>query len=459
MLIQIYNSFCILNKGGTDFLRETDIIEDLREEFSVMAQNYYFSQLYKTGKWDGKKHFITPKGRMMIGLLPFVIESLKEQKVDYVFNDHRTKLINFHSLSTTFGNDTLRDYQIDARKSAEYYIDDLPFYRGIFDCATNAGKNHIIGTLIKDSTAKKIIILIHRDLIYKQAIEFFSQFFEVGTTKNLEPRVLIFMQQEFYNKTQKSKNHQKLLSDIDMVIVDESHSAKSPTMIKLLMLINCASVYFMSGTSIDFTEAEDKLTVVGLSGKKLIKITTQDLIDKKVSLKPIIKYYTVDSHYELEYEDSYRKNIMENDYRNSLIFNECINSNKYVLINVTRIDHANAIQKYFDIMGFHIDILSAQTDDGDQLFNDFKSGKKKWLISTIIKEGLNVKIIQKMINADPLKSKITLKQRFGRLVRVNEDINEQVEVIEFLDTCKYFKKNFNKRKKIYNEEGFELIKI
>ena len=68
--------------------------EDIKEE--LLFLNSYFDKnakhcvRYKEGKWDGRKYFLTEKGRLSTGLLSDTIRVLKKYG-ETKLNDYRTK--------------------------------------------------------------------------------------------------------------------------------------------------------------------------------------------------------------------------------------------------------------------------------------------------------------------------------------------------------------------------------
>jgi superfamily II DNA or RNA helicase len=74
----------------------------------------------------------------------------------------------------------------------------------------------------------------------------------------------------------------------------------------------------------------------------------------------------------------------------------------------------------------------------------------------IIERGVNAKQIEVMFMAQGGKSKKRIKQLIGRALRQN-DKSDEVLVYEFYDDAKRVGLHSRLRKKIYQEEGFEVI--
>jgi len=457
MLLILNDRDCKVVLGGQDLLVTN--LEELRDYFRVTVPNYWFSDLYKEGKWDGTKTYIDRSGKCMLGFVPHIIKWAEQEGLEVKINDMRTMQVNFIRTSTHIGEDKLRDYQLVARGKAENYIQDIPFHRGIFDCATNTGKNYIMSSIITDTDAPTIFILFHLRDLFEQAIEYFEQYFEVGTIgakKDREGRVMLCMYKTLSNRVKTSKNVLNMVKEAQMLFVDEGHRAKGKDYFDIIQQFNAPSVYFMSGTPLQFDNDEDKFRVIGLSGQTLHKITNKDLIEKGVSLKPTVFVHTLEGYTGISYRDTYDLNYTNGQQITEKIYKECISDDKFVLIAVIKIEHAKNIQRYFQSKGFEIDILSGKSTDRKDVLKDFKEGKVKWLITTmVIKEGLNLPTIQTLILAFGGKSEITIKQIIGRALRTN-GVDSEVKIVDFAHKCPYLSAHGRARLKLYKAEEFEI---
>ncbi len=63
-----------VGKDKCQFL--TPFPQEIEQALTVRYPGYFFSPQYKSGSWDGKKHFITRNGVFPTGLLPFVYHIL-----------------------------------------------------------------------------------------------------------------------------------------------------------------------------------------------------------------------------------------------------------------------------------------------------------------------------------------------------------------------------------------------
>lgn len=446
---------------------ELSIIDDLKKELTVELKNAFFSEKFKEGTWDGTKCFVSDKtNRVLTGLLPLVIKFLKLNEVQYEIIDERQNLpFNVSMPLKLFNGYELRDYQFDSVLKANNYIDDLFFPRGIFDLATNAGKNLVMSSITQSFNLPKTLICIHRKEIYSQCLEHFQTMFGeevVGELDTMNKNVVtIAMYKTLLNKTKSSINYNKLLNEISLLFVDECHTAKSNDFTKLLLKINAGAVFFMSGTPISFENEELKIKTIGLSGKILKRVSNQTLIDKKVSLKPKIIMYKNEIGREWnDYQSNYEMNVKLSKNRANIIADYIEqNPTKQILISVNHLDHGRFLQKFIkQSKSINVEFVFSNHDLRKELLDSFKSGENRVLItSMILKEGVNIPNIQSLIFACGGKSVITVKQLIGRLIRNNGDNEEEVEVVDFFDTFKHLSSHSKIRMNIYKNEGFEII--
>ena len=127
------------------------------------------------------------------------------------------------------------------------------------------------------------------------------------------------------------------------------------------------------------------------------------------------------------------------------------------LIAVNSIDHGHLLSESLQFLGIKsIDFVHGTDKNRDQKIEDFKSGKIKTLVSTtILKEGVNIPIISKLIYAAGGKAKVDLKQWMGRLERLHED-QEDFIMHDFYDIGPYVEKHSRARRALYKKERLEV---
>ena len=120
----------------------------ISNRLSVKAPNYWFSEKFKCGMWDGNiKFFKRPQNTFPAGLLPMVLDTLKS---DFDITPRIVDLrkgaegITLNTIDYGFkisDEKTARDYQVDAVNNIiNSKVLDVPFHRGIVNIATNGVK-------------------------------------------------------------------------------------------------------------------------------------------------------------------------------------------------------------------------------------------------------------------------------------------------------------------------------
>lgn len=461
MIIDVHRNHCRAHFDHNDLSHCPTALPDLRDHFRIMVANYWWTELYKKGEWDGSKTFVDAYGKFMIGFLPHVLDFVQEKGWSVQFKDFRENNLKFENFHIFLGEDKIREYQLEAISKAENKLGSvLPFYRGIFDAATNAGKNYIMAGIIQNTNAKKVLITYHLRDLFEQAVKFFEKHFDIGTVgakKDREGTVTLAMYKTLSNRVKTSKNALKLIEEVDLLFVDEGHRVKGSDYFDLIMKIPSEAVYMMSGTPLKFDDDESKMRVIGLSGKTLYKIKNKELIGMGVSLEPIVHINKMRGQSGFTYKDTYHHNVVNNPELFELMYQELISSDKYCLIATLLTEQALNIQAYFAKKGLHIDILSGKSSERATILEDYRTGKTKWLITTmVIKEGLNLPKIQTLILGFGGKSAITINQLIGRLIR-NNGVEEKVKVVDYWMKCQSLNRHALLRQQIYKNEGYEII--
>ena len=158
------------------------VISLLYKELSVKVPQYFFSSAFKMGRWDGYQRFLVrPANVFPTGLLPKVLDLLKDMDVVVELQDNREGLDEIHmdlaSEDFQIGEfKKARDYQIDAiNKVITNNIHGLPFNRGIINIATNGGKTVIAEGIIQQlyqslvDSQKNFLFVTHSKEIARQA--------------------------------------------------------------------------------------------------------------------------------------------------------------------------------------------------------------------------------------------------------------------------------------------------
>lgn len=469
MVYRIENNKVNVTFSGKEY--RDGIKGELYEFLSYKSPNYWHSTAYKTFKficvnghsykstdpececpecnetyeskkraWDGTLSYLK-KDSFEIGFLQLVYEEfggeIKAEPIPYP-EEHQSDI-------------ELYDYQKEAVKSLLYnHIDFYYFPRGILKGATNSGKTYMIADIYK-RTQKRTVLLVHSILLFRQhfntllglGIEvdrFGDGFEEFG-------HFTLCMYETLLNRST-AINVKKQINQCEMLLVDECHRASSTQYVKLIKKFKSPYVYFVSGTPLDSDSDSDVMSIISMSGTILHTITNKFLIDNGYSCK--IKIHIHQYNNETSELQDYGERLKFSVNRAFKIV-EILEKSKNCILTVNH-------KSQYEFIQAHCDLVSTHSGDREKQIKleKFEDESIDALSATmILKEGINLKNIENIIIGQGGFSKITLLQLIGRGLRKNGD--KELIVHDFEDQGRILRDHFNKRIRIYQDEGFEIV--
>jgi len=444
-------------------------LKPVRKETSYLVEGARFSNAYKKGLWDGRKHlFNKQSGSFPTGLLSTVCAVLQDYEIDYEIIDHR---IEPNPLGRTF---ELKDVKMDGKYS--YQLDACQTMvdkkQGIIKIATNGGKTVISCAVTNYLKLNTLFIVTTRELLYQVRREFIQKldvteqevgivgdghwdlggWVTIATLDTLESRI----------DTQECID---FLASIDVLFIDEAHHVGSETWYSVSTLCPAFYRYGLSGTPLDRTDGAN-LRLIAATGDVIVDITNKYLVDIGVSARAHIifdKISTPPIEKKATYTQAYKQGVVENDALSAKViewvqvFNELGLS---TLVLVEKIKHGNILDNklWTETNGVFIPhqfIYGKETTEvRSAALEDFRNRTLPVLISsTILDEGIDVPAIDALICAGSRKSTIRTLQRLGRGLR-----GDKLIVVEFSNfTHDYLLKHSLVRYNDYkNEECFPL---
>lgn len=179
----------------------------------------------------------------------------------------------------------------------------------------------------------------------------------------------------------------------------------------------------------------------------------------------IITYESKMPSFSERYKELYEDMIMNNDERNRAIVKKAIElarKGHRVLIDVRRIEHGKILKEMLEKEGIKAEFLSSQSPNRWEILEAFKSGEIPVLISTLLKEGVDIPEISAIILAGGGKSDIMTIQTIGRALRPKKGMKALIVDIEdddpllythFIERQKALKQYYGK----YYDKGMESI--
>lgn len=455
MILKINNDKTEILPEGTE---EWRVMTKAETKFRLQMPNYERTQAYKNG-WDGYVNFIRGN-KVGTGLLPYVLKFMVSQgQPSFKVDDQRTVFASFGKLPEKVLGYKGRDWQIAAANSfINGTILGVDWKRGIVNAATNSGKSWLFPALHMAKTSLgRTTILIDDKEIFKQLLDDGGKAgFEVGYIQRKSVKVGAYnvcMYKSALNRLEDSPEALDMIKNTDFLIVDECHTAGATQYRKIISHFkNAETRLFASGTALEQYSKVNAWRVIEQSGSVIKDVSNKEMIDKGFSLKPTIKMKRVYDVLDVsDYREDYRFNVIFSPERADFIKEISADSNRHVLIAVYEHDHGEFLQSHIPGSVY----MSGEHPQRDKLVEDFKSGTLRVLITTVLRKGVNIPIMNTLILAMGRKSKVDIKQWIGRVLRTNEKDSE-VEVFDFLDSGKYTFDHSLARMSIYENEEFTI---
>jgi len=399
-----------------------------------------------------------------------VIKVCKELKLPYVIDDCRNKL-NLKPILAELPH-TLRDYQLEAYKVA------VKKERGILALATGSGKSLMAAKILSYYGLNSLYIVPSLNLVYQTHKVLADIFGEesVGFIGDGEYNPKLFTvatQQTLWSRKDKQEV-KDLLYSTEVLVLDEAHKVEKVkgksnrlgnTWYEIAMQCCSARVRLALTATPGKANSYSRLLLEAVTGKIIYELGSSALIKQDYLAKPYIYIYTIPLNTKFKnWQAAYKYNIFHNDIRNNLIVekaNELASKGKRVLVVVDRIAHHGKVlmEKFGDT-----NIESLYGSDKSEIRLDvldrFKKGKTLILLSTLIKEGVDLPEMDAIILANAGKGgehgRKTI-QTIGRCLR-KADGKDKAIIIDFYDADgSTLERHSNERLKIYKSEPeFEI---
>jgi superfamily II DNA or RNA helicase len=162
------------------------------------------------------------------------------------------------------------------------------------------------------------------------------------------------------------------------------------------------------------------LKIFASVGELTASVSVPDLVDAGYLAKPrfqFLKPAPVSIKKNAPWARVYKEGIVANPYRNAAIVEkafELLNDGRQVYIHVIQIAHGKYLANQIPGSVF----VSGSSKDRREQIARFKNGELRCMISTLLKEGVNIPGIDALIYAAGYKSGVMTIQTIGRCLRV-----------------------------------------
>lgn len=360
----------------------------------------------------------------------------------------------------------LRDYQWEAHDLA------IERTRGIINHATGSGKSIIMAQILDTLKLPAIIVVPTLNLLmqnYRLLESYFGEAFvgRVGEGMFIPRMFTIATIQSLWSRfKQDDEALKKVIQACNILFIEEAHhiyvAGKNKIQNTYFQLAQTIDAYYRFGLTATPGEEGtlERELLEAATGRPLHHISSSELIKRGLLTRPTIKIYKVSSLFRIgDWQEAYRRNILQNEKRNRIIKNlaeKYSREGQSVLIIVNRVqDHGMVLDEMIEESVLMIG--STPTEERKEILEDFETKRQRVLISTVVNEGVDVPNMDTVIMAGGGKSSRAVIQRVGRALRRSPG-KTVATIIDFYDDDRgILLKHSKARIKTYRqEEEFEV---
>lgn len=441
----------------------TDSPKLIRDCLSFGKTIWKKSQHRKIAK-EIKIYKINREGYFYTGLIPKIQEYCKQNNIplEITKSPEYVELIESIPIdrSRTLPGITLRDDQNRLVDAA------LKHKRGVIVSVTGSGKTVVALQIMNCFPESNILFLVPNITLLGQTINELNNFgfdsickLGEGNKTINDERIVVSTIQTF-----KKLDLDSLSDYFDLILCDEVHLAFRNMATFEQILSKLLAPYRIGLTASHVETEEQKILTKGLLGSIIETVTMEEAREIGMLAEPIVKLIPVTkckTTINLKtYQDIHKEAICNYSLRNKLIVNEAeelAEEGLTSVIFVNELDHGEQIYNLMVKTNLACVFASSELDSNER--NRIKSMLENkqidCMISTIGKEGLNIKSLGAVILADIGKSNISLVQQIGRALR-KTDVKHEAYIIDFIDDEKYLSQHFVNRLKYYIEQGWKI---
>lgn len=368
----------------------------------------------------------------------------------------------------------------------------LCFPRGIWNCATNAGKTYMCAGMMQNIEGfiegkARALFLVHRKEIAIQTYQFFREIWGdkvamimsgrdtyfspfANVVVGLYKSVLRYFDCNPPLRTERADKIRAYVRTAQMLFVDECHYAGAHGYQDVIKECQAPIRVFMSGTPYDVKDTANRMRIQGSSGGIVYNIRNEELIDMGISshmelymIKNVLNgggYYNPEDYREEKQKLNSCKYRAESVYQIIKSY-----SHKRILVCFEHVKHGQFnyehVQKRCKEEGQAIDMdfTHSKATNRQAKLESFKKGRISVLFTSgILREGVNIPNLEVVILAQGGRSPISIKQFIGRGLR-KQDKPDVVRVFDFYDAGRWIENQSKERTKTYMAEGFDVKQI
>lgn len=384
-------------------------LKDVFEPLSFEVEGAQFSEHFQSGRWDGRRRMASIIGRgvrLPAGLAPRGYALLKAQGIRPKMVDQRLEEAPVTALGAWDHYDP-RDYQAKAAAKA------LKAKRGVLSMSIRSGKT-LTAAWITRSSWLRTLFLAPSNMLVDQTAEVFAAAlpkanvttFGAGGADDLSGDVVVGTVQSLSSK-EGTKVFERIRRSFPLVFIDEVHHLVGQGKVwrRVVEKLYAPRKIGLSGT-LDEYDMATKLTVEGICGPVLHRVTMNEMFDRGFLVSPIVTFLP----YEAERASGkwsprrYGELIVRCEARNHAIVaaaKQSATTGKSVLIDTSRVGHARELGRLLRRSGMrNVRVVTGTSKDKErQAAIDSLSGSGI-VIGTLLGEGIDIPDLKVVINAE-----------------------------------------------------------
>lgn len=467
---------------------------------SYVVAGHWFSPAFKAHRWDGKERLMAYSNRdghhVPAGLFLDVVSVLK--KLGERFRVTQRTHVRHKRTELRWGDVVMRGYQkraVNAVLKCEH-----PGV-GLLKMPIRSGKTKTAGRLIY-KIGRPTLFLVPSQMLLRQTVGSLREcmpdadigmigdgeneqgFITVATLQSLarlrsgivpmprrHPKApkpsaaqLKLEAKARAKKSREMKLRYKALCDaFDLVIVDEAHHIRGEgEWYKILYEMDARFKVGLSATAYPENESEAERGIIWMRatcGPIRIDVPTSELVDAGFLMRQNVRMFriTKPNMNGMKWSNTLRQRcVTQNKRRNRLIVKlaeKYVAAGCKVLIVANRFDHIDAIVEMMEERSMDYRVVTGKDkgDTRDSKVEDFVDGLCSVLIGTVLGEGIDIPVVDVVINAEGGKDDKATVQR-QRNLTISPGKTRAV-LIDFMDeTNGYFRKHSKQRLEAYQTE-------
>ena len=419
------------------------VISDL---LSYSVPGAFHMPAFKEKRWDGRARLFQGS-KFPTGCVDLVTDLLDNHGYKYVIDDRRPDL-DFDPNMFNLPGIKFRPYQVNTIARM------LDAMQGYISVATGGGKTLIAGGLIK-GLQKPSAFLVHNSILFDQAVKSFGKYFgpdNVGAYRGghtqLRP-ITVFMVQALRHAIG-NRRRMPVLEQFRVMIVDECHHVASDGQKAQWYQVarRFKGAPYRFGMTATPQKRKWKILMHGALGPEIVSVEVDTLQEAGYLAPTRCEFFKIDEPdlYRAKYFKAYREGIVENVVRNEYSVKcalEQAGGRRVILIIVQEVKHGRTIQsmlrqknKAFDMVFLHGEWTktAAKRKQLDVVLDKVKDRQIDIVIATrgLFGEGVDIPVLDCIINLAGGKSDIAFRQVLGRGLRIEKD-KDQLYYIDFVD--------------------------